>query len=104
MVSVSLKSNTLNIANSKSIKVYKITNNELTEINFDLQNNKINFVANLGDEIVVVEEKGELEKNQLLIAIVIVSALVSIGAIVYVILNRKPKKKKVDFFIDTNME
>ena len=103
-VSISLKPNTINIANSKSIKVYKISNNEFTEIDFELKNNKINFVANLGDEIVVVEEKGEMEKNQLLIAVVILSALVSIGVVVFVILKRKPKKKKVDYFIDTEME
>lgn len=103
-VSISLKPNTINTANSKSIKVYKISNNELTEIDFELKNNKINFVANLGDEIVVVEEKGEMEKNKLLIAIIIFSAFVSIEIIVFVAFKKRHKKAKTDIFVNIDAE
>ena len=103
-ISVSLKPNTINMANSKSIKVYKLSNNGFTAIDFELKNDKINFVANLGDEIVIVEEKDELEKNQLLIAVVIISALVSIGVVVFVAFKKRPKKAKTNYFIDIDMQ
>lgn len=98
-INVAIQKNSLQVSDFDNVKIYKLKNNELVEINYYLDANAIKFSAYVDDEIVIVEEKTFMEKNTWIYIFAISIAVLSITAIcLWKFLPRK--KKQIEHFID----
>lgn len=98
-VILNLKINNISNYNSKNIKVYKIVDNELRELDYTLVASTLQFLANIDDEIVIIEMPNS--NNVALIYLIIASTLVLIICATIVILKtRKKKQKNPNYFVD----
>lgn len=98
-ISVTLKTTSINLA-SNNIKLFKIKDGDLHELECNIYNNQIVFEASIGDELVIVEEKVPVEINYPLIIALGSVALLAIISSTIVIIKKKKSKKQVDNFID----
>ena len=88
-VSVKITTN-LNVKNKNKIKVFKLDNGKLTEIDFNLNNRVITFEGNSNFQYVIVEEGNN---STLVIIIAILSGVVVIlGIVVYFLVKKKHSK------------
>lgn len=98
-VILNLKINNISNYNSKNIKVYKIVDNELRELDYTLVASTLQFLANIDDEIVILEMPNS--NNVALTYLIIASTLVLIICATIVILKtRKKKQKNPNYFVD----
>lgn len=98
-INVAIQKNSLQVSDFDNVKIYKLRDNELIEINYYLDANAIKFSAYVDDEIIIVEEKTFMEKNSWIYILAISIAVLSIAAIcLWKFLPRK--KKQIEHFID----
>ena len=89
-VTVKLTTN-LNIKNKDKIKVFKLDNGKLLEVDFDLNNKVITFEGNSKFQYVIIEESNN---TTLIVIISILSVVaVSLSVIVVILVKRKKLKK-----------
>lgn len=98
-ISVTLKTNSLNLTNGENIKLFKIQDGGLKQIECKVYNGQIVFDAIVGDEIVIVEENEKVNSRAIYIAIACSVVLVSLIAIVLIVIKKK-RRKEVKFFIE----
>lgn len=98
-INVTLKTNSINLANAHNIKLFKIKDGNLQQIECKVYNNQIIFDANLGDELVIVEEKGETNTSTLLILALIFVVIIAMTTITIILLKKK-HKKPIEHFIE----
>lgn len=93
-VTMSLKS--FAVENIKYLKLYKLESGKLKQIDYTIDSGKIKFTAMTNDQIVVIEEMDIVERNQvivyLIVAIAVIALMLNISiAIVYVMSKKKNK-------------
>lgn len=85
------------VGNSKYLKVFKLINGELVELDYTIENNLVTFNLNSGGDIVFVEEQSMLYKNRFAIMIVSILAVLSvITSVAFVLTHHKKKNKLVN--------
>lgn len=91
-ITISLKTKMVNLNNAKNIKLYKISDGELIEIEYKVENDSLVFEASNLDEFILVENQSSMNISLIIILITLAVLAVS-GAIVTIVLIRKKKHK-----------
>ena len=84
------------VENVKYLKLYKLESGKLKEIEYIRDNGKLKFTANTNDQIILIEELTEVDKNQVWIYLIISLAMVAFMimlsiSIVYIMSKKKTK-------------
>lgn len=98
-IDVTYKSGTSNL-NAKYIRVYKISNGCLHEVEFETVRNQLKFSANIDDKIIIIEQKDSVEMTSGYIYIIAILSVVSILIMTLIIYKNIKSRKKVKNFIN----
>jgi hypothetical protein len=91
-MTISLKTNSIDVTKSRHIKLYRITDGELVQIDYKVENGCLVFEAGNLDEFILVEEKQSISTG--IIIGIIVAIVACIGGVVTTIVVIKVKKRK----------
>ena len=98
-IDVTYKSGTSNI-NAKYIRVYKISNGNLLEVEFETIRNQLKFSANIDDKIIIIEQKDSVEMTSRYIYLIVILSVVSIIIMTLIIYKNIKSRKKIENFIN----
>lgn len=95
-VVVTLAIKSFAVENVKYLKLYKLESGKLKEIEYTRDNGKLKFIANTNDQIILLEEMNQVDKNQVWIYVIVALAIVSFVcilsiSIVYIISKKRIK-------------
>ena len=97
-VTVNIKINFLK-SNAKNLKVFKIIDGELTELDYEIIAGSLQFLANVDDDIVIVELASS--SSVALTYVIVASVLLVLICVTIVCLKKRGKKQKnSEYFID----
>lgn len=100
-INVTLKTTSINLSKDKNIKLFKVLDGNLREVECKVYNNQLVFDANVGDEIIIVEENAD--SNIWLILGCVFSGIVLLALVSTIIILAKRKKRKCsngNYFIE----
>lgn len=95
-IDVTLSIRAFSVENVKYLKLYKLESGKLKEIDYVRDNGKLKFTANTNDQIILIEELTEVDKNQvwiyLIISLAIVSFMIMLSISIVYIMSKKRYK------------
>ena len=80
--------------NVKYLRLYKIQSGKLIEIEYSIESNKISFVATTNDQIVVLEELDQVERNTGWVFVVVIFAVICLMLIISINIIYVMSKKR----------
>ena len=86
--------------NAKYIRVYKISNGNLLEVEFETIRNQLKFSANIDDKIIIIEQKDSVEMTSRYIYLIVILSVVSIIIMTLIIYKNIKSRKKIENFIN----
>ena len=86
--------------NAKYIRVYKISNGHLLEVEFETIRNQLKFSANIDDKIIIIEQKDSVEMTSRYIYLIVILSVVSIIIMTLIIYKNIKSRKKIENFIN----